>query len=174
MPPGSARQVEQRESWRIDFPWSSLPQYAKGNPPAWLAIDRVLDAFRLSHDRRGRSSHVAQLVSRQGKLPRQAAGIEGQSEVGESALVGAEGGAEDPGAKAVEGLNAAWFGGGTAGNLDGGRNVFGTSLVMVATKVNSGGRPSVMVERELHSLRGLQRQMEKTRRLGLWHPDFLV
>lgn len=48
----------------VDFPWSSLPQYAKGNLPAWLAIDRVLDAFKLSHDRRGRSAYVAWLEAR--------------------------------------------------------------------------------------------------------------
>jgi hypothetical protein len=48
----------------VDFPWSSLPQYARGNPPAWLAINRVLDAFKLSHDRRGRSSYVAWLEAR--------------------------------------------------------------------------------------------------------------
>lgn len=48
----------------VDFPWSSLPQYAKGNLPAWLAIDRVLDALKLSHDRRGRSAYVAWLEAR--------------------------------------------------------------------------------------------------------------
>ena len=48
----------------VDFPWSSLPQYAKGNPSAWLAIERVLDAFKLSHDRRGRSAYVAWLEER--------------------------------------------------------------------------------------------------------------
>jgi REP element-mobilizing transposase RayT len=47
-----------------DYPWSSLPQYAKGNPPAWLAIDRVLDAFKLSHERRGRNAYVAWLEAR--------------------------------------------------------------------------------------------------------------
>jgi putative transposase len=48
----------------VDFPWSSLPQYGKGNPPAWLVIDRVLDAFKLSHNRRGRSAYVAWLEAR--------------------------------------------------------------------------------------------------------------
>jgi putative transposase len=48
----------------VDFPWSSLARYAKGNPPAWLAIDRVLDAFRLGHDRRGRGAYVAWLEAR--------------------------------------------------------------------------------------------------------------
>ena len=48
----------------VDFPWSSLPQYSKGNPPAWMEINRVLDAFKLSHDRRGRSAYVAWLEAR--------------------------------------------------------------------------------------------------------------
>ena len=48
----------------VDFPWSSVPQYSKGNLPAWLAIDRVLGAFKLSHDRRGRGAYVAWLEAR--------------------------------------------------------------------------------------------------------------
>ena len=48
----------------VDFPWSSVPQYSKGNLPVWLAIDRVLDAFKLSHDRRGRGAYVAWLEAR--------------------------------------------------------------------------------------------------------------
>jgi hypothetical protein len=48
----------------VNFPWSSLPQYSKGNPPAWMEINRVLDAFKLSHDRRGRSAYVAWLEAR--------------------------------------------------------------------------------------------------------------
>ena len=47
-----------------DFPWSSLRHYAKGAPPAWLELNRVLDAFRLSHDRRGRISYVNWLEKR--------------------------------------------------------------------------------------------------------------
>lgn len=48
----------------VDYPWSSLLQYSKGNPPAWLVVDRVLDAFKLSHDRRGRAAYVAWLEAR--------------------------------------------------------------------------------------------------------------
>ncbi len=48
----------------VDFPWSSLPRYAKGNPPAWIEINRVLDAFKLSHYHRGRSAYVAWLEAR--------------------------------------------------------------------------------------------------------------
>ena len=38
--------------------------YAKANLPPWQPLDRVLDAFRLSHERRGRVSYVAQLEAR--------------------------------------------------------------------------------------------------------------
>ena len=49
----------------VNFPWSSLPRYSnKGNPPAWMEISRVLDAFKLSHDRRGRNAYVAWLEAR--------------------------------------------------------------------------------------------------------------
>jgi putative transposase len=48
----------------VDFPWSSLQQYAKQNPPKWLVIDRVLDAFKLNHECRGRSAYVAWLEAR--------------------------------------------------------------------------------------------------------------
>jgi putative transposase len=46
------------------FPWSSLRHYAKGDAPPWLVTDRVLSAFKLSHDRRGRSAYVAWLEGR--------------------------------------------------------------------------------------------------------------
>jgi len=46
------------------YPWSSLRHFAKGEPPPWLEIHRVLDAFQLSHDRRGRAAYVAWLESR--------------------------------------------------------------------------------------------------------------
>ena len=44
--------------------WSSLRHYAKGDPPPWLELKRVLDAFQLSHDRRGRAGYVASLEAR--------------------------------------------------------------------------------------------------------------
>jgi putative transposase len=46
------------------YPWSSLRHYGKGEPPAWLVLTRVLDAFKLSHDRRGRSAYVTWLEKR--------------------------------------------------------------------------------------------------------------
>jgi putative transposase len=49
----------------VNFPWSSLPRYSnQGNPPAWMEINRVLDSFKLSHDRRGRNAYVAWLEAR--------------------------------------------------------------------------------------------------------------
>lgn len=48
----------------VNFPWSSLRRYSKGNPPAWMEIKRVLDCFKLSHDRRGRNAYVAWLEAR--------------------------------------------------------------------------------------------------------------
>lgn len=48
----------------VDFPWSSLRHYPKGNPPPWQPMDRVLDAFKLSHERRGRVSYVTWLEAR--------------------------------------------------------------------------------------------------------------
>jgi putative transposase len=48
----------------VDYPWSSLRNYPKGNAPDWQPLERVLDAFHLSHDRRGRSAYVNWLESR--------------------------------------------------------------------------------------------------------------
>ena len=43
----------------VDYLWSSLRYYPKGNPPEWQPMERVLDAFQLSHDRRGRVSCIS-------------------------------------------------------------------------------------------------------------------
>ena len=48
----------------VGYRWSSLRHYAKGDAPSWLELTRVLDAFQLSHDRRGRSGYVAWLEAR--------------------------------------------------------------------------------------------------------------
>lgn len=48
----------------VDYPWSSLRYYTKGNPPAWQPLERVLDAFQLSQDRRGRKSYIDWLEAR--------------------------------------------------------------------------------------------------------------
>jgi REP element-mobilizing transposase RayT len=47
-----------------DYPWSSLRHFAKGNPPPWQPTERVLEAFKLSKDRRGRTSYLAWLEAR--------------------------------------------------------------------------------------------------------------
>ncbi len=47
-----------------DYPWSSLRHYPKGNPPEWQPMERVLDAFRVVHNRRGRSAYLAWLEAR--------------------------------------------------------------------------------------------------------------
>ena len=43
----------------VDYLWSSLRYYPKGNPPEWQPMERVLDAFQLCHDRRGRVSCIS-------------------------------------------------------------------------------------------------------------------
>ena len=48
----------------LDYQWSSLHQYAKGTPPFWLELERVLDAFRLDHGPRGRTAYVDWLEQR--------------------------------------------------------------------------------------------------------------
>lgn len=44
--------------------WSSLPVYVKGNGPGWLVMERVLRAFELALDGRGRRAYVAWLEAR--------------------------------------------------------------------------------------------------------------
>ena len=46
------------------YKWSSLPGYMKGNGPDWLVMDRVLRAFELAQDGRGRRAYVAWLEAR--------------------------------------------------------------------------------------------------------------
>lgn len=46
------------------YAWSSLGAYEKGRGPAWLEVDRVLRAFELARDGRGRRAYVAWLEAR--------------------------------------------------------------------------------------------------------------
>ena len=46
------------------YKWSSLPDYARGKGPDWLVTDRLLGAFELSKDGRGRRAYVAWLEKR--------------------------------------------------------------------------------------------------------------
>lgn len=48
----------------IAYPWSSLPSHQKGNGPDWLASGRILRAFQLADDGRGRRAYVAWLEAR--------------------------------------------------------------------------------------------------------------
>lgn len=47
-----------------DYEWSSLPAYGRGSGPPWLEVDRVLRAFDLAQDGRGRRAYVAYLEKR--------------------------------------------------------------------------------------------------------------
>ena len=46
------------------YKWSSLPDYNRGSGADWLVMDRLLDAFQLSKDGRGRRAYVAWLEAR--------------------------------------------------------------------------------------------------------------
>ena len=48
----------------VAYPWSSLPSHHKGNGPEWLIDERLLRAFQLAADGRGRRAYVAWLESR--------------------------------------------------------------------------------------------------------------
>jgi REP element-mobilizing transposase RayT len=60
----------------ISYKWSSLPCYLSGKGPDWLVRDRVLGAFELAKDGRGRRAYVAWLEARS----------EAGGEVGEEAM----------------------------------------------------------------------------------------
>ena len=46
------------------YKWSSVASYQKGNGPDWLVMERVLRAFELAQDGRGRRAYVAWLEAR--------------------------------------------------------------------------------------------------------------
>lgn len=48
----------------IAYEWSSLAAYQRGKGPAWLVFDRVLAAFELAQDGRGRRAYVDYLEKR--------------------------------------------------------------------------------------------------------------
>ena len=56
--------VPGKRSWLVDYPWSSLLHYQKGNAREWQPMNRVLEAFRLSQNRRGRAAYVFWLRAR--------------------------------------------------------------------------------------------------------------
>lgn len=47
-----------------DYPWSSLSIHAAGNGPEWLTLERVLRAFELAQNGRGRQAYVDWLEAR--------------------------------------------------------------------------------------------------------------
>jgi len=48
----------------LGYRWSSLPSHARGNGPDWLDTGRLLQAFELAGDGRGRRAYVAWLEAR--------------------------------------------------------------------------------------------------------------
>jgi len=48
----------------LNYAWSSLPSHAKGKGPDWLESGRLLSAFELAGDGRGRRAYVAWLEAR--------------------------------------------------------------------------------------------------------------
>ena len=62
--PARAGLVGRSKGKLIDYPWSSLRHYPKENPPPWQPMDRVLDVFKLSHEKRGRLAYVSWLEAR--------------------------------------------------------------------------------------------------------------
>jgi hypothetical protein len=46
------------------YPWSSLPSHHKGNGPDWLVSERILRAFNLANDGRGRRAYAGWLEAR--------------------------------------------------------------------------------------------------------------
>jgi len=48
----------------VAYKWSSLADYARGKGPDWLVTDRLLNAFELAKDGRGRRAYVAWLEAR--------------------------------------------------------------------------------------------------------------
>jgi len=53
-----------KRSALLSYPWSSLPSHHKGNGPAWLESGRILRAFQLAQDGRGRRAYTAWLEAR--------------------------------------------------------------------------------------------------------------
>lgn len=64
--PARAGLVGGKRGKLVEYPWSSLRHFPKGNAPEWQPMERVLEAFRLSQDRRGRAAYVSWLEARAG------------------------------------------------------------------------------------------------------------
>ena len=86
------------KSWR----WSSFPAYAGGKKPDWLETDRVLRAFQLSEDRRGRKAYGGYLEAR-AREPESAVNDASLAELRRGWYLGQKGFAE----KVLEAISAA-------------------------------------------------------------------
>jgi len=62
--PARAKLVGAGRGKLIGYKWSSLPCYASGKGPEWLVLNRVLDAFELAKDGRGRRAYLVWLEAR--------------------------------------------------------------------------------------------------------------
>ena len=62
--PARARLMRGAHAKLVNYPWSSLRHYPKGNAPLWQPLERVLDGFRLSQERRGLLAYVSWLEAR--------------------------------------------------------------------------------------------------------------
>jgi len=62
--PARARLVGGKRGKLVSYPWSSLADYARGKGPDWLEMDRLLNAFELAEDGRGRRAYVSWLEAR--------------------------------------------------------------------------------------------------------------
>jgi REP element-mobilizing transposase RayT len=62
--PARAGQTGGKRGPLTGYSWSSLGAYDKGRGPEWLVFDRVLRAFELARDGRGRRAYVAWLEAR--------------------------------------------------------------------------------------------------------------
>lgn len=74
--PARAKLVGGAKGSLSSYRWSSLPAYVKGKGPEWLVFDRVLDAFSLAHQGRGKRAYHEWLEIRAthdgGRLPDEA------------------------------------------------------------------------------------------------------
>jgi len=62
--PARARLAGGKRGELAAFEWSSLPAYRRGKGPPWLVFDRVLAAFELAKDGRGRRAYADYLEQR--------------------------------------------------------------------------------------------------------------
>ena len=62
--PARAGLVGGKRGELVSYKWSSLVAYAQGPGPDWLVIDRLLNAFELAKDGRGRRAYISWLEKR--------------------------------------------------------------------------------------------------------------